>query len=331
MIGSHTAVSLIEHGFEVVIIDNLVNSNKDVLEGIHKITAVRPQFYQIDMCDALALKAVFERHHDAAGVIHFAALKAVKESVDKPLSYYRNNLYALINLIDAMLMFDIPSLVFSSSATVYGEPDKLPLTEDSPVKPATSPYGNTKKIGENIIRDVAASNPDFSAIALRYFNPIGAHPSGHIGELPIGVPNNLMPFITQTAAGVRAELLVFGKDYNTSDGTAVRDYLHVVDLAEAHVKTLERLISKGQHTNYEVYNLGTGKGSTVLEVIQSFEKTSGRKLAYKIVGRRAGDVEQLYASTALANEALSWKAELSLDEMTASSWLWEKKVRGLDD
>ena len=236
----------------------------------------------------------------------------------------------MINLIEAMQKYQISNLVFSSSATVYGEPDSLPLTERHTTKPALSPYGNTKKIGEDIIRDITKASEEFNAISLRYFNPIGAHPSGKIGELPNGVPNNLMPFITQTAAGLRKELLVFGNDYNTPDGTAVRDYIHVVDVAEAHFKTVERLINKAQKSNYEIFNLGTGKGSSVLEVIQSFEKTSGQKLAYRIVERRAGDVEQMYAATDLANQELGWKTKYDLDDMTQSSWDWEKKVRGLE-
>lgn len=328
-IGSHTVVSLLTQGFKVIIIDNLVNSSIETLDGIEAITGIRPAFYEIDMTDGKILNDFFEKHQDTSAVIHFAALKAVGQSSQKPALYYRNNLFALINLIDAMQKFTISNLVFSSSATVYGEPDFLPLTELNETKPAMSPYGNTKKIGEDIIRDTAKASSDFHAVSLRYFNPIGAHESGEIGELPNGIPNNLMPFITQTAAGLRKELMVFGDDYNTPDGTAVRDYIHVVDLADAHVKTVERLINQMQKSNYEIFNLGTGKGSSVLEVISSFEKTSGQKLPYQIVKRREGDVEQMYASTELANEELGWKAKYTLDDMTASSWAWEKKARGI--
>lgn len=329
-LGSHTAVSLIEKGYEAVIIDNLCNSSKDTLDGIEAITGVRPSFEQIEMQDPASLDSFFQRNPDIKAVIHFAALKAVGESVEKPIEYYRNNLGSLLNLVSSMQKFGVENLIFSSSATVYGEPDSLPIMEFHPVKPATSPYGNTKKICEDILRDTAGVNKAFHAISLRYFNPIGAHESGMIGELPQGIPNNLMPFITQTAAGIRKELKVFGDDYNTPDGTAVRDYIHVVDLANAHVKALDRLMEKKQEENYEIFNLGTGNGFSVLEVIKSFEKTSGLKLSYQIVGRRSGDVEANYASTSLANEKLNWRAERTLNEMTESSWNWEKKVRKLD-
>lgn len=289
-----------------------------------------PTLWEIDMQDRDQLDDFFAKNPDISAVIHFAALKAVGESVAQPLQYYGNNLFSLINLLRCMQDWKIPNLIFSSSATIYGEPDSLPIEEHHPVKPATSPYGNTKKISEDIIRDTAAANAEFNAISLRYFNPIGAHESAAIGELPLGVPNNLMPFITQTAAGMQKELLVFGDDYQTPDGTAIRDYIHVVDLARAHVKAVERLLAKRQKTNYEVFNLGTGMGHSVLEVIHSFEKTSGRKLLYRIVGRRPGDIEQMYASTTLANQELGWKAEKNLDEMTASAWKWEKKIRGVD-
>lgn len=328
-IGAHTVVSLIDQGLNVTILDNLINSSIETLEGIQAITGVRPDFYEIDMSDRQGLHDFFKQHTDIDAVIHFAALKAVGESVQKPLAYYQNNLFALINLIEAMQENGVSNLVFSSSATVYGEPDSLPLTEQHEAKPALSPYGNTKKIGEEIIRDIALSTPGFKAISLRYFNPIGAHPSGHIGELPTGIPNNLMPFITQTAAGIRKELLVFGADYDTPDGTAIRDYIHVVDLAEAHLRTVERLLQQQQKSNFEIFNLGTGKGSSVLEVIRSFEKTSGQKLAYQIVDRRSGDVQAMYAATHLANQELGWAAKYTLDDMTASAWEWEKKVRGL--
>lgn len=327
-IGSHTAVSLIEHGFEVVIIDNLVNSEERVLDGIEKITGTRPIFHQVDMRNENALDEVLKTHDDTIAVIHFAALKAVGESVNKPTLYYKNNLLALLNLVEGMEKYNIPSIVFSSSATVYGNTDILPFTESMPTKPAMSPYANTKKIGENIIEDAAKVNPNFKAISLRYFNPIGAHASSEIGESPNGIPNNLMPFITQTAIGLRKELLVFGDDYNTPDGTAIRDYIHVLDLAEAHVKAVQRLIENKQKERYEIFNLGTGKGSSVLEVIQSFERTSEQKLPYRIVERRAGDIQTMYASTTLANEELGWKAKYNLDDMTASAWSWECKVRG---
>lgn len=328
-IGSHTAVSLLEQNFDVVLIDNLINSDKEVLKGIEAITKKTPAFSKVDMTNFQGLDNFFQAHQDAKAVIHFAALKAVKESVDQPIRYYRNNLFGLLNLLEVMEKYSIPNLVFSSSATVYGKPDQLPLTETSGTKPAMSPYGNTKKVGEEIIQDVTKVHDQLNAICLRYFNPIGAHSSGKIGELPNGIPNNLMPFITQTAAGLRTELLVFGNDYDTSDGTAIRDYIHVVDVAEAHVKTVDRLLGKSQKSNFEIFNLGTGKGSSVLEVIQSFERTSGQKLPYRIVERRAGDVPAMYASTQEANQELQWEARFSLDEMTTSAWNWEKKARGI--
>ena len=328
-IGAHTAVSLIEQGYEVVIIDNLVNSDKDTLTGIENITGTRPSFHEVDLCNYEATHKVFDEHQDAIAVIHFAALKAVCESVKKPVQYYKNNMLALLNLLEAMQAFQVNNIVFSSSATVYGDTDILPFTEDLERKPAMSPYANTKKIGEDIIQDVTKVHPEFNGISLRYFNPIGSHTSSEIGELPNGIPNNLMPFITQTAVGLRKELMVFGNDYDTPDGTALRDYIHVVDLANAHVKAVDRLVNNQSKTNYEIFNLGTGKGSSVLEVIQSFERTSGKKLAYRIVGRRDGDIQAMYASTELANKELGWTAKLSLDDMTASSWKWECKVRGI--
>jgi len=330
-IGSHTVVALINKGVEVIIIDNLINSTIETLDGIEAITSVRPAFYQIDMADAVELEKVFRAHSDIKAVIHFAALKAVGESSEKPILYYRNNLLSLISLIEVMQSNNVSNLVFSSSATVYGEPDTLPITEKNPTKRGMSPYGNTKKIGEEIIEDTVNTSNDFNAISLRYFNPIGAHESGKIGELPNGVPNNLMPFITQTAAGLRKELLVFGNDYHTPDGTAIRDYIHVVDLADAHVKTVQRLLNKKQNASFEVFNLGTGKGSSVLEVIHSFEKTSGYKIPYRIVERRKGDVEQMYASTTLANKELNWEAKLNLDDMTKSAWEWEMNARGIEN
>lgn len=328
-IGSHTAVSLMEQGYEPVLLDNLCNSQKDVLNGIEAITGKKPHFEKIDLCDASALDAFFADCPDISAVIHFAALKAVGESVEHPVRYYQNNLDALLNLIQCMEKYRVPNLIFSSSATVYGEADTLPIEEQHPVKPPLSPYGNTKQICEEIIRDLAAVSDWLHAVSLRYFNPVGAHASGEIGELPRGIPNNLMPFITQTAAGIRQELLVFGDDYDTPDGTAIRDYIHVVDIAEAHVKALERLLEQKQKSSYEVFNLGTGKGYSVLEVIRSFEKTSGVKLPYRIVARRPGDVPQMYASTTLANRELGWKARHNLDEMTAAAWNWEQRVRGV--
>ncbi len=328
-IGAHTAVSLIEQGYDVVLIDNLSNSSEDILIGIEKITGVLPEFEKVDLANYQELNRFLSGRSDIEAVIHFAALKAVKESVEKPISYYRNNLFALVNLLELMQKYSIRNLVYSSSATVYGEQDEFPLTELHETKPALSPYGNTKKIGEEMIRDLTAVSDQINAVALRYFNPIGAHSSFKIGELPNGIPNNLLPFITQTAAGVREELLVFGNDYATNDGTAIRDYIHVVDLALAHVKTVERLIKQHQKSNFEIFNLGTGQGYSVLEVIRSFEKMSGLKLPFRIVGRRAGDVEKMYASTELANNELGWKATRSLDDMTHSAWMWEKSLRQL--
>ena len=327
-IGSHTAVELQEQGFEVVIVDNLSNSNINVLDNIAKITGKRPHFEQFDLCDQARTADFFHRHHDLAGIIHFAAYKAVGESVEKPLMYYRNNLQSLMNILEGMLANNINNLVFSSSCTVYGQPDELPVREDSPIKEAFSPYGNTKQISEEIIRDTLKANPQLQSIALRYFNPIGAHPSALIGELPLGIPNNLMPFITQTAIGKREVLRVFGKDYNTPDGTAIRDYIHVVDLAQAHVVALNRMIHQKMKKNFEIFNLGTGNGLSVLEVIRSFEKVSGVKLNYIFVDRRPGDVEKVWADTTLANQELGWKAQRSVDEMTLSAWRWELRLAG---
>ncbi|HAY70437.1 MAG TPA: UDP-glucose 4-epimerase GalE [Saprospirales bacterium] len=325
-IGSHTVVSLQEQGFEVVIVDNLSNSDSAVLNRIAKITGKESYFYCEDICNRDALKNIFSEHQDIVAVIHFAAFKAVGESVEQPLKYYHNNITGLVSLLEEMKSARIPNIIFSSSATVYGQPENLPATEDSPVLPATSPYGNTKQINEQILRDFLLVNQDLKGISLRYFNPIGAHPGGLIGELPIGTPNNLMPFITQTAIGKHAELKVFGNDYNTPDGTAIRDYIHVVDLAEAHVVAMNALLNNSLKENYSVFNLGTGNGFSVLEVIQSFEKTTGVKLPYRIVERRPGDVEQIYASTKLANEVLGWKAKYSLDDMTLSAWDLEKRL-----
>lgn len=325
-IGSHTVVALQEAGYQTLILDDLSNSSGKVVDRIENITGIRPLFEQIDVCDKGSLEKVLDKYEDLIGCIHFAAFKAVGESVDSPLKFYRNNLVGMINLLEELTVRGINYFIFSSSATVYGQPDDLPATEDSPILAANSPYGNTKQINEEILRDTVLAETNIRAISLRYFNPIGAHESGLIGELPIGVPNNLMPFITQTAIGKRKELKVFGNDYNTIDGTAIRDYIHVVDLAKAHVTSLERLIRGRNKNDYEIFNLGTGKGFSVLEVIESFERMSGVKLNYSIVGRRAGDVERIYASTSLANRELGWEAKLSLDEMTSSSWNWEQHL-----
>lgn len=326
-IGSHTCVELIQSGYDVVIIDDQSNSTSASLKGIEKITGVRPEFHPFNLCESGHLDAFFKSHQSLLGIIHFAAFKAVGESVEKPLQYYRNNLISLMNLLEMMEKYQIPNLVFSSSCTVYGEPDTLPVTEQAPIKKAESPYGNTKQICEEIIEDTLKAYSNLQGISLRYFNPIGAHESGLIGELPSGTPNNLMPFITQTAIGLRPSLKVFGDDYDTPDGTCIRDYIHVVDLAKAHVRAIERLLEKQNKDRYEFFNLGTGQGSSVLEVIQSFERTSGIKLNYEIVGRRSGDVVKIYADTQYANQELGWKAHKGLDEMTESAWNWEKKYR----
>jgi UDP-glucose 4-epimerase len=326
-IGSHTAVELIEDGFEVVIIDNLYNSEALVIDRIRQITGIKPELAVFDICDNKKLSAFFQKQKDIAGIIHFAAYKAVGESVNKPLEYYRNNLLSLINLLEAMKTYGIPHLVFSSSCTVYGQPEKLPVAEDAPVQPAMSPYGNTKQIGEEIIRDTAAAHEKIKAVSLRYFNPIGAHPSALIGELPRGVPENLVPFITQTACGIRKELKVYGNDYNTPDGSCIRDYLHVIDLAKAHVTAVKRLIENRNKKNYEVFNLGTGTGVSVLEAIRSFERVTGIKLNYKITGRRAGDIEKIWADPSLANRELGWKTVSTLDESMKTAWEWEKYIR----
>ncbi|MBU2904716.1 MULTISPECIES: UDP-glucose 4-epimerase GalE [Arenibacter] len=326
-IGSHTTVELQNKGYEVIIIDDLSNSTEKVLDGIVAITGKRPIFEKIDLKERSKVEDFFKRHQDVAGVIHFAASKAVGESVEKPLLYYENNIGTLVYLLKELSKKDKSSFIFSSSCTVYGQADKMPITESAPVKTAESPYGNTKQMGEEIIRDTCKVTPGINAIALRYFNPMGAHPSGEIGELPIGVPQNLVPFITQTGMGVRKQLSVFGDDYPTKDGTCIRDYIHVVDLAKAHVVALERLMNGKNQDNYEVFNVGTGTGSTVLEVIKSFEKVSGKKLNYKIVDRRPGDITSAYADTTKANKVLGWKAESTLDEAMKSAWLWEEKIR----
>lgn len=325
-IGSHTVVELQNEGFEVVIIDNLSNAEEKVLHGIEAITGQKPIFENLDLREKEAVKAFFKKYNDIAGVIHFAASKAVGESVENPLLYYENNINALVYILQELQSKPGADFIFSSSCTVYGQAEKMPITEDASIQLAASPYGNTKQIGEEIIRDVAKVS-NINAILLRYFNPIGAHPSAEIGELPIGVPQNLVPFITQTGIGMRKELSVFGSDYPTPDGTCIRDYIHVVDLAKAHVVALKRLIDKKNETAVEVFNVGTGKGSSVLEVIRSFEKVSGQKLPYKLVERRDGDVIEAYADTHKANSVLGWKAQSTLDEAIESAWKWEKKIR----
>lgn len=326
-IGSHTVVELQNEGFEVVIVDDCSNADEKVLQGIISITGKVPIFEKLDLREKERVQDFFKRHQDIEGVIHFAASKAVGESVEKPLLYYENNLGTLVYLLQELSQKGKSSFIFSSSCTVYGQADKMPITENAPVKPAESPYGNTKQIGEEIIRDTCKVTPNLQAISLRYFNPMGAHPSTEIGELPIGVPQNLVPFITQTGIGLREQLSVFGDDYPTEDGTCVRDYIYVVDLAKAHVVALQRLLEGKNRDNYEVFNVGTGKGSTVLQVIQSFEQVSGKKLNYQIVGRRAGDITSAYADTTKANEILGWKAKYTLDEAMKSAWDWEQKVR----
>lgn len=326
-IGSHTVVELQEKGYEVLVIDNLSNSSLDVLEGITKITGKKPYFEKLDVRDKAAVFSFFNIHQDIVGIIHFAASKAVGESVENPLLYYENNLGSLVYILEALEKYQIPNFIFSSSCTVYGQADELPITESAPVKKAESPYGYTKQVGEVIIEDVCKSSDNLKAIALRYFNPIGSHPSANIGELPLGVPQNLVPFITQTGIGEREKLTVFGDDYPTQDGTCIRDYIHVVDLAKAHVVALERLLDKRQEENYEVFNIGTGTGSTVLEVITSFEKVSNKKLNYTIGDRRAGDITAAYADTTKANDELGWKALSTLDEAMLSAWKWEQKIR----
>ncbi len=326
-IGSHVVVELQQEGFEVVIIDNLSNSSIDVLKGITAIAKKEPIFEKMDLRDKPSVIDFFNKHYDVSGVIHFAASKAVGESVEKPLLYYENNLNTLIYLLQELQKKNSSHFIFSSSCTVYGQADSMPITESAPIKPAESPYGNTKQIGEEIIVDTCKVSPNINAIALRYFNPIGSHESAKIGELPIGTPQNLVPFITQTGIGIREQLSVFGDDYPTEDGTCIRDYIHVVDLAKAHVAALQRLIEAKNKSNFEVFNIGTGKGSSVLEVISAFEKVSGQNLNYKIAGRREGDVISAYADTTKANTVLGWKAESSLEEALASAWKWENECK----
>ena len=324
-IGSHTVVELQQKGFETVIADDLSNSSAEVVDRIEKITGIRPAFEQIDLKDAGKVKALFDKYPIEA-TIHFAASKAVGESVHKPLLYYRNNLVSLLNVLDCIREKG-GALVFSSSCTVYGQPEHPPVRETDPTQPAESPYGNTKQVSEEIIRDAVKAFPRIKAVLLRYFNPIGAHPSALIGELPNGVPMNLMPYITQTAAGIRESLSVFGNDYNTPDGTCIRDYIHVVDLAKAHVKAVDRLLENKDKAPCEVFNLGTGHGYSVLDVIKSFEKVTGLKVNYKITPRREGDIEQIWADPSLANHELGWTAGLSLDDMPLSAWKWQQALK----
>jgi UDP-glucose 4-epimerase len=329
-IGSHTAVELLNAGYEVFIIDNLSNSTSHVIDQIKEITGKLPHFTKLDLLNKEDLKIYFENNLPFDGVIHFAAAKAVGESVEKPLYYYENNIVGLINLLQVMHVFHVSNFVFSSSCTVYGQPIALPVTESSPLQPAASPYGNTKKIAEDIIQDTVKANSEFQAIALRYFNPIGAHESSLIGELPNGVPNNLMPFICQTAIGKRKELLVFGNDYQTSDGTPIRDYIHVVDLAKAHLAALRRMTEKRMEQSIEFYNIGCSKGYSVLEVIHAFEQETGVKLNWRFAPRRAGDIEQIWADASLAEQKLNWKAEKGIDEMVMSAWKWEQRLKTRD-
>ncbi|MEQ6125283.1 UDP-glucose 4-epimerase GalE [Pseudotenacibaculum sp. MALMAid0570] len=320
-IGSHTVVELQSSGYNVVIIDNLSNSKIEVLDNIESITGKRPDYYNIDLKSKEKVQHFFQQQK-IDGIIHFAASKAVGESVEQPLKYYENNITTLVYILQEMKKHQLTNFIFSSSCTVYGQADELPITEKAPIKPAESPYGNTKQIGEEIIKESCIAD-NLAAIALRYFNPIGAHNSAKIGELPLGVPQNLIPYVTQTAVGIRKELSVFGGDYPTQDGTAIRDYIHVVDLAKAHIAALERLLKNNNKTEFEVFNVGTGKGSSVLEVIQAFEKVSNTKLNYKIVERREGDITAAYADTNLANEELGWKAEKTIEEALASAWKWQ--------
>jgi len=330
-IGSHTVVCLMEQGYEVVIVDNLSNSNIEVLDGIEKIVGRRPDFENIDCLDYANMDRLFDRYPDIEAVIHFAASKAVGESVEKPLLYYRNNLGSLINLLELMDKHHVHHIVFSSSCTVYGQPDEehLPVDETAPIQKALSPYGNTKQINEEIIQDTCHTNPDIHATILRYFNPIGAHPSAEIGELPNGVPNNLLPFVTQTAAGIREKLRVFGDDYNTPDGSCIRDYIYVLDLAKAHVKAVERMLAGKAKDQVEIFNLGTGRGLSVLEIIRTFIKVTGVHIPYEIVGRREGDIEQVWAKPDRANKVLGWKADTPVEEVLLSAWNWEKHLRGI--
>ena len=326
-IGSHTVVELQNDGYEVIIVDNLSNSKADTVDNIEKITGVRPAFEQVDCCDYAAMDAVFNKYPGIKGIIHFAASKAVGESVQKPLLYYRNNIVSLINVLELMPKHGVKGIIFSSSCTVYGQPDILPVTEEAPIKKAESPYGNTKQINEEIVRDTIASGSPIKAILLRYFNPIGAHPTALIGELPNGVPQNLIPFLTQTAIGIRKMLYVFGNDYNTPDGSCIRDYIYVVDLAKAHVVAMSRILEEKQKDKVEVFNIGTGRGLSVLELINAFESATGVKLNYTISGRRAGDIEQVWANPSYANNELGWKADTPIEDTLRSAWKWQLHLR----
>lgn len=326
-IGSHTVVELQQAGYDVVIVDNLSNSSADVVEGIARITGIRPTFAQLDCNDMEGMRNLFAQEKNISGIIHFAASKAVGESVDKPMLYYRNNLVSLLNIMDLMTEFNVKGFVFSSSCTVYGEPDVNPVTESAIVKPALSPYGNTKQIAEEIIRDASTAGTVYKSTILRYFNPIGAHPSAEIGELPNGVPQNLLPYVTQTAMGIRKELSVYGDDYNTPDGSCIRDYINVVDLAKAHVKALDRMLKGDAAENVEIFNLGTGRGVSVLELINTFEKVTGVKVPYKIVGRREGDIEKVWGAVDKANNVLGWKAQETLEDTLATAWKWQLRLR----
>ncbi len=327
-IGSHTTVELQEAGYKVVIVDNLSNSNANVVDGIEKITGVRPDFEQVDCCDRVALESVFAKYPDINGIIHFAASKAVGESVEKPLLYYRNNINSLINLLELMPKYDVKGIIFSSSCTVYGQPtsENLPVTENAPIQKALSPYGNTKQINEEIIQDFIHSGAQIKSVILRYFNPIGAHPSALIGELPNGVPMNLIPFVTQTAIGIRNELKIFGNDYNTPDGTCIRDYIYVVDLAKAHVAAMARVLDK-ETDPVEVFNIGTGCGLSTLEVVEGFEKATGVKVNWKYAPRREGDIEKVWGNVDKANKVLGWKADTPIEDVLASAWKWQVKLR----
>jgi UDP-glucose 4-epimerase len=328
-IGSHTVVELMQKGYDVVIVDNLSNSNQAVLDGIAAIVGSMPDFVQADCCDTAAMDALFARYNDIEGVIHFAASKAVGESVEQPLMYYRNNLMSLVTVLEKMKKYYVKNIVFSSSCTVYGQPDTehLPVNEQAPIQKALSPYGNTKQINEEIICDQAHADSLLHATILRYFNPIGAHPSAMIGELPNGVPQNLLPFVTQTAAGLRAELKVFGDDYNTPDGSCIRDYIYVVDLAKAHVKAVERMLAGLPTEQVEIFNLGTGRGLSVLEIIRTFMQVTGVNIPYQIVGRREGDIEQVWAKPDKANIVLGWSADTPIEEVLLSAWKWEQRIR----
>lgn len=330
-IGSHTVVCLMQQGYDVVVVDNLSNSNAAVLDGIAAITGKRPTFENLDCMDFMSMSRLFSRYTDIEAIIHFAASKAVNESVEKPLMYYRNNISSLVSVLDLMHQFNVNNIVFSSSCTVYGQPDKkhLPVDETAPIQKALSPYGNTKQINEEIIMDEAHANPQMHATILRYFNPIGAHPSAMIGELPNGVPQNLLPYLTQTAAGIRPKLRVFGNDYNTPDGSCIRDYIYVMDLARAHVQAVERMLKKKSQDQVEIFNLGTGRGLSVLELINLFEKATGVKVPYEIVARREGDIEQVWADPTKANTVLGWKADTPIEEVLLSAWNWEKRIRNI--